>query len=834
LNREEQPTGTHSGGNPYDFRSPVRHRRLLAGRSDELHELDELLRAAAVGRPVHISLFGGPGAGKSSLLNSVLEIAVERSLLPLKIELRDTTVETEVAFYGAVFEAALQALIDIGALGADGPLMRAWVRQTRGGEMDIPYEDQPFEIGFHLGARTNGKIVGGIPAPSLRRDLQQLVTLGNPFGIRGVVLCIDNAGAIDDNRDIAPSLLELADASALLTLVTAAESAGSLQANAPRAWSQIEVGPFHDDRAVFDAITRPLDGVERPTMWPTPSTATDIYALTEGQPYEVNLVCHYIWEAVHQGEHSDFELSPRVIEGVLRELVEKGRHQASPEIDAVRHLTSAELDILVRVAPYESLTVRQIALLRLMFEDYGDRQLTEKEAEIREELATLEGHGVIQAERDRFEIRGGSDVRLFLRYAAERHVGRRVSYGRSYARQATFACASQLGEAIMGDAHEGARLSARGRPYEVGGLEAGHWVRELSEAVDSGKIAPLSEMTVPRRIEIGAQDESRLSDDLQKGGIFLGLILQVGLHDVEYAELLVNTEELDAAEIKHRAKVWVESTSGLLAKYDVRIVEYHCETLCPDLMTATAVYADLQLMVAIAIILYESGGAPDAVSVLKTSLQRGIELLGDQPSNPIIQSTFADAFNRLGFMTATLGERKTALGYFDKSRTLAADDDWLTDFNRAYLHSCLGNLEEASRLAAVATEAFVPYDGLMFLHAAPPVPKGWAPPSPDWNVVRLHGEWIGRFVALQAAVFQAQAGANGRSRLRALISDLGPSAPSSLLRLAAWSEAMILDRPKDAVALFERAIDAARLADVDVIRAELETVRPSAGAQFDG
>ncbi len=57
-----------SGGNPYDFRSPVRHRALLAGRSEELAQIDEFLREAASGRPVHFSLFGGQGSGKSSLL----------------------------------------------------------------------------------------------------------------------------------------------------------------------------------------------------------------------------------------------------------------------------------------------------------------------------------------------------------------------------------------------------------------------------------------------------------------------------------------------------------------------------------------------------------------------------------------------------------------------------------------------------------------------------------------------------------------------------------------------------------------------------------------------
>ena len=114
------------------------------------------------------------------------------------------------------------------------------------------------------------------------------------------------------------------------------------------------------------------------TCLATPASAeppADIRELTGGVPYEVNLVCHFIWDAIQQGEQEGFELSPAVIERVADEREEKGRHQASGEIATFSALRASDYEALVELAPYEALTTRQLALMRAVAQLRRDVEL---------------------------------------------------------------------------------------------------------------------------------------------------------------------------------------------------------------------------------------------------------------------------------------------------------------------------------------------------------------------------------------------------------------------------------------------------------------------------
>ena len=553
-----------SPSNPFDFRNPVRERRLLAGREQEIEEIDELLRAAAIGKPSHFSLFGPPGMGKSSLLNTVGQVAGERNLLPIKLELREATVESPTTFYVAVFDAALNALLECGALDKTAPIWAAWTEHTLLGNSDLDPSQSYLHLGLMMAARMAGKVVDDVPVSVLRRDLATISQIAESKGIRGLVLCLDSAERLDDNRDLAPSLMEFVQSVSSLTLVTAAEQSGRLQTVAPRAWSQIEVGPFQGPGAVVDAITRPLADAKdlELELAPTLRTASDIYLLTQGRPYEINLVNYFIWEAINQGEQGNFVLSEAVLGRVLHELEQRGRHEASSVVASIRNLSAKDLVSLGKLARYEGLTIRQLALVRLMLAHYDESRLVETEEEVADELKRFASLGLVNLDRDRFELSGGAEARLYLRYAAEKRANQTIGFEDTYARLATAACRKRLAELLVDSEVDRRLLGGAWSRREIGSAGSGRWLSHLADSVEQKNLSALNEL-LP-----SFEEEEPLGEFSERGGLLFGFALQVGLQTVEYADIAINVQQLSGDDARRRVDTWIDENRELLSKYE--------------------------------------------------------------------------------------------------------------------------------------------------------------------------------------------------------------------------------------------------------------------------
>jgi|GEM_PF-1386092 len=808
-----------AANNPYDFRSPVPRRDLLAGREPEIEQIDEFLREAAAGKSSYFSLFGGAGMGKSSLLNASAEIACERKLLPVLVELREATVESTLAFYAAIFDAAIAALIENGALADDDPLLGAWRRHTLAGEIGDPADVAPrLEIGFLVAAKMSGKMVDEVPLAVLQRDIATVIEHCERFGLRGVVLCLDSAERIDDNHDLAPSLMQLAQSTPGLSLLTAAEKGGELQKAAPRAWSQVEVGPFSSPALIFDAIMRPLVYVEELELAPGPATAQDILMLTEGRPYEVNLVNHFIWEAITQGEQSEFVLSKAVIERVLHELEERGRLEESEAIASIRKLGAADLEAVSRLAPFEGLTIRQLALGRLMFGNFDEDGLNEAESEVAEDLRRLSQAGIIEISHDRFNLNGGPEARLYLRYAAEQRVGKRIAYGDTYARQALAVCRERLGEELLGPDFNSKLLRGFWSRRELGEV-VGRWVEELGDSVTAQNLSALNEL-IP-----GFEEEEGLAEFAERGGLMFGFTLQVGLHSVEYADIGINVEELSAEAARAKIEAWIEANREQLAKYEISFEMTRCEQLSPALAKAAAAYSELHRYCWLVVHMHRAGFVRDAITELIHCINKCEALIGSEPTDPLLRAELADALNRAGFMQATEKLWEDSETNLRRSLELSLAEEWLTVFNLSYIKANRGEFGDALKLCKKAREAASPGDTHLILHAWFPTPEGWQVETARSNVVSMRGAWAERFMELQAAVYAACEDPDACDQLKVLLDALSQSCPPALLRLAAWAELVVLERGDRAIELFERALNATGLEEMGAVAEELAYAR---------
>jgi AAA ATPase domain len=809
-----------AANNPYDFRNPVARRGLLAGRDWEIEQVDEFLREAAAGRSSYFSLFGGAGMGKSSLLNASAEIAWGRKLLPVRLEVLESTVESSLTFYAAVFDAALAALIDKGALTDEDPLMGSWRRHTLAGEVGDPTDLTPrLETGLLVAARMSGKMVDEVPLAALRRDSATVLEHCERAGLRGVVLCLDSAERIDENRDLAPSLMQLAQSIPGLNLLTAAEKGGGLQKASPRAWSQIEVGPFANPPSIFDAIMRPLADVEGLELAPAPATAQDILLMTEGRPYEVNLVNHFIWEAITQGEQDQFVLSKPVIERVLLELEERGRLEESETIAAIRKLGAADLEAVSRLVPFEGLTIRQLALGRLMFEDFDEEGLEEAERQVAGDLDRLSQADIMEISHDRFKLNGGPEARLYLRYAAEQRVGRRIAYRDTYARQALAVCRARLGEELLGADFDSKLLRGSWSSRELGEVVVGRWVEELADSVTEQNLGALNEL-------MPGFAEEELAEFAEKGGLMFGFTIQVGLESVEYADIGINVEELDSDDARAKIDSWIEANRQQLAKYEISFEMTRCEQLSPALAKSVAAYSELDRYCMLAVFMHRAGFVRGAIDALTHCINECEALIGDDPTDPLLRAELADALNRAGFMQATEGLWEDSEANLRRSLELSLAEEWLTVFNLSYIKANLGGFGEAIELCERAGETACPTDTHLILHAWFPTPEDWGAEARS-SVVEMRGRWAERFMELQAAVYAAREDQTGNDRLKDLLDGLSQSSPPALLRLAGWAELVILERGQRAIEFFEHALNATGLEEMDVVADELAYARRS-------
>jgi hypothetical protein len=777
-----------------------------------------MLRDSATEGPAHLSLFGGEGTGKSSLLNGTVDLACNRGLLAVKLALTPATVLTEIDFYQALYDATLQTLLDIGKLASEDPLMHTWKLRTYiGTSPSTPQELEhgELELGLLIAAKLNGRMVESVPIPLVRRDLERLLGIGDER-MQRFVLCLDSAERVDENNDLAPSLTQLADSASFLTIVTAAEQAGSLQAAAPRAWAQIEVGPYRELGDVLDAITKPAKDTNgtpdvRP---PTPALARDIANLTGRVPYEVNLVCHFIWNAIQAGEQEAFDLSPKVIQRVNAELEEKGRHQVSPEIATYSMLSPADYAAVVQFAPYEALTIRELALLRLMLADYDHDDLDQAETQIRLELAQLQQKGVVSLDDERFEINGSRDARLYLKYAAKRHTGDNLRYGQTYPWAVTTRCVRHLGGALVGEAYNEALIFSGGRPQEVGDSTAGSWLDAISQAATTRDIVELSEhfglWLAPDQLIKNAESSLLLTVTQ----------LQVGLYDVEHVDLILNTQNRSHEDATEAGEQWVAEAEELLAKYDVRIVGWRCYEVPSETARAAAAYGHLRLACGASYPVFRTGARDAAENLLASVVEIAEELIGSDPPDPLLRTQLANALSRHGFMAATRHDWNTAIEQFQRSRTMFLTEEWLLDYNEAYVHACQGRLDLACSLTVSAVEHHTGLVNQVLLHAYFPTPEDWPSPGDSWTLVELRGVWIKRFLDLQLVVFSAVAATERRKELESALDELGGSAPAPLLRLAGWARLTILNDADGAVSLFTRAVAATRYDEAQVPRQE--------------
>jgi tetratricopeptide (TPR) repeat protein len=309
--------------NPYDFINPIKDPKYFAGRHEELKEIDYYLELSRSKDPkyFHLALVGPRSTGKTSLLNMIEHKANEKGFLVVKIPLNKELCQNDVLFFKEVIDGIMTKGAEKGMFGGIfGTIYRAFRKLID--TLDIQAE-VPLLFGTAYIGMKKGVSEIGIPQHVLLHDLKKLREEAKKQNIPAIVLLFDECDLFAENEVILQKIRNVfMEVDGYILVFSGTEKMFSTISNVfspiPRFFKRINVENFKKFEEVEEALLKPLNDEEKVAF--NKSCFADIYRITNGSPYEINLVAHYMYRRWKEGKSPKIQLSPEVLDDILNEL----------------------------------------------------------------------------------------------------------------------------------------------------------------------------------------------------------------------------------------------------------------------------------------------------------------------------------------------------------------------------------------------------------------------------------------------------------------------------------------------------------------------------------
>lgn len=335
--------------NPYDFGNPVSDTSLFAGRSAELKDINYYLDLAGKApRPINIVLTGPRSSGKTSLLNIIDAEAKSRGHVIVRIDLNEGDADPFSLFY-KIYDGVLIASVEAGTFA--GPSGRVFEEYRDTIDSGVPVGTSTGTLRFprhYAIASSSGR---SLSEPTLKADLK---TISAETG-RLFVLIFDECDVLGKSRielellrnvfmNLPGYMLVFAGTPNLFPVMEEVFSP------IIRQFKKIPVNNFTDVDDTEKCISRPLELLDiqpsevlKPTEW---QLIDEVHSLSGGRPYEIQLLCHFMFKRVEAGDARNLEITLDVLDDVRQELEQQDDGSDRTIIGALRRLDASDFHLL--------------------------------------------------------------------------------------------------------------------------------------------------------------------------------------------------------------------------------------------------------------------------------------------------------------------------------------------------------------------------------------------------------------------------------------------------------------------------------------------------------
>jgi hypothetical protein len=670
----------------------------------------------------HVVVLGEQNSGRTSVLVEIARQAKEdKGRLVVNLASGDSIANGRSTFLQGLLTAIVEELA--ARVGSNAPWYRAWRSRVYLRNMDRPGEDDLLSSALILAADPAAEIDRAI----LERDLSGLLQIALEAGLSGILICIDDASTLSEDVRLVEeivSVLDALDGYSLLMAGLPSVAAYFTQAASPCLERCVPVwlSPFRGPNQVYTALSAPLSEEAAEYLQPDDTDLLrDILQLTGGNPYELMVVGHFLWLSCQLGEQDAFALTPRVLDRVipaLSQLTNEGDALLDGAM-AIDRLPEEHVRQAVELVGLSRLTVREIAIARLLKVGDGDSgkiepddilgaDIAEEEGRVHAEADELQEAGVIQihADQERFNVVGGRPAEVLLKYKARARIGAEASsapfgldflstVGWALSRDAMLRTLPKLPEDTISLGYSAVMAQGGG----IGRLSLRPAIRGLVKSDDIKRLAQSELDLTPWGVDAYKRIVSLLGQE-EPCIALICTSLMYGRDQFEYVEAWELPSALDPAELTQAISDVAEEWEPVVEAADIKWSSNEHAVLRSH--AARKVLIILQRFAAVSAVFalfrqWRGKADPEALERATKVAEESIKTVRESgQSDAESVNWISSMLSRLGFLHSFNPESlDEAAAACEEARQVGKADGWVTTWNLANICAQRGDLDAA-------------------------------------------------------------------------------------------------------------------------------------------